>query len=327
MNFTTVSNKDGTVEGFCLIKTMDKKVTAKGVPYLDMVLTDSSGEISAKLWDYRENIHKDLEANTVVKVRGTLSVFNDADQLKVERIRPTTESDGVRIDDFVPNAGFGGEEMYAEIMKAVDGFKNDELKLLVKTIYERNRDRLLYWPAALRLHHAVRGGLLFHTLSILKLAQGVVKVYPYIDSDLLFTGVILHDIAKLDEFEVSPVGISTAYSADGELIGHLVRGAMDVALTGKELGIDEHTLMLVEHMLISHHGEPDFGVAQRPKFLEAEVLSQLDQLDSRVYIFTQCSDAVDVGDFTARQWALDNRRLYNHGRWTGERNVDPFTEF
>ncbi len=327
MNFKTVSNRDNTVEGFCLIKSMDKKLTAKGVPYLDMILTDSSGEISAKLWDYKESIHTGFDVNSIVKVRGTVSTFNDAEQLRVERIRPAADSDEVNIGDFVPSASFSGEDMYNEIVRTVDNFKSGELKLLTKTILENNREKLLYWPAALKLHHALRGGLLFHTLSILKLAQGVSRVYPFIDTDLLYTGVILHDIAKLEEIQVSDVGISIAYSPDGELVGHLVRGAINVAVTGKELGIDPEILMLVEHMLISHHGEPEFGVAQRPKFLEAEVLSLLDQLDARVFIFSSCESGVNPGEFTGRQWALDNRRLYNHGRNTGEPNADPFVEF
>ncbi len=327
MNFKTVSNHDNTVEGFCLIKSMDKKTTAKGVPYLDMVLTDSSGEISAKLWDYKENIHTGFGVNSIVKVRGTVSVFNDAEQLRVERIRPSIASDELNIGDFVPSASFGSEEMYNEIIRTVENFKSGDLKLLTKTILEQNKERLMYWPAALKLHHALRGGLLFHTLSILKLAQGVSRVYPFIDTDLLYTGVILHDIAKIDELQVSELGISTAYSADGELVGHLVRGAIQVGIVGKELGIDPDVLMLVEHMLISHHGEPEFGVAQRPKFLEAEVLSLLDQLDARVFIFSSCESSVSPGEFTSRQWALDNRRLYNHGRHSGDSGTDPFVEF
>ena len=146
------------------------------------------------------------------------------------------------------------------------------------------------------------------------MAQGVAKIYPFIDSDLLFAGVILHDIAKTQEFDVAPTGIASGYTVDGNLVGHLVRGAMAVEKCGRELGLSEETLMLVEHMIISHHGEPEFGAAVRPMFLEAEILSELDTLDAKIYEIEQACRGVEPGEFTQRQWALDNRKLYNHNR-------------
>lgn len=313
MNFTQI-NKTGTVEGFCLIKTVERKMTSRGVPFLDMTLTDSDGEVGAKLWDYKEELHGEFVPNDLVKVRGTMTPFNDTQQLRIERIRRVSDEDGVRIEDFVPSAGFSGEAMFDELIAVADAFSDEELKLLVKTLLNEYRDRLIYWPAAFRLHHAIRGGLLYHTLSILRMAQSVAKIYPFIDSDLLFAGVILHDIAKTQEFDVAPTGIASGYTVDGNLVGHLVRGAMTVEKCGRELGLSEETLMLVEHMIISHHGEPEFGAAVRPMFLEAEILSELDTLDAKIYEIEQACRGVEPGEFTQRQWALDNRKLYNHNR-------------
>ena len=313
MNFTQI-NKTGTVEGFCLIKMVERKLTSRGVPFLDMTLTDSDGEVGAKLWDYKEELHGEFVPNDLVKVRGTMTPFNDTQQLRIERIRRVSDEDGVRIEDFVPSAGFSGEAMFDELIAVADAFSDEELKLLVKTLLNEYRDRLIYWPAAFRLHHAIRGGLLYHTLSILRMAQSVAKIYPFIDSDLLFAGVILHDIAKTQEFDVAPTGIASGYTVDGNLVGHLVRGAMAVEKCGRELGLSEETLMLVEHMIISHHGEPEFGAAVRPMFLEAEILSELDTLDAKIYEIEQACRGVEPGEFTQRQWALDNRKLYNHNR-------------
>lgn len=313
MNFTQI-NKTGTVEGFCLIKTVERKLTSRGVPFLDMTLTDSDGEVGAKLWDYKEELHGEFVPNDLVKVRGTMTPFNDTQQLRIERIRRVSDEDGVRIEDFVPSAGFSGEAMFDELIAVADAFSDEELKLLVKTLLNEYRDRLIYWPAAFRLHHAIRGGLLYHTLSILRMAQSVAKIYPFIDSNLLFAGVILHDIAKTQEFDVAPTGIASGYTVDGNLVGHLVRGAMAVEKCGRELGLSEETLMLVEHMIISHHGEPEFGAAVRPMFLEAEILSELDTLDAKIYEIEQACRGVEPGEFTQRQWALDNRKLYNHNR-------------
>ena len=312
MNFTEI-NQNGGVEGFCLVKSLEVKKTAKGLPFLDLILTDSSGEIGAKLWDYKEEFHGDIKLNTLIKIRGTISMFNDAPQLRIDRVRPALESDGVRMEDFVPSADYSGEAMYDYIFDTVSRFENGQLKKLTLTILAQNKEKITFWPAAFKLHHAIRGGLLYHTLSILKLAKAVCDIYPSLERELLYTGVILHDVAKIQEFDVSKTGVVSGYTVEGSLIGHLVRGAMNIEKIGEELGIDKELLMLVEHMVLSHHGEPEFGAAVRPMFLEAEILSQLDLLDARVYEISQAVSETEPGEFTPRQWALDNRKLYNHG--------------
>ena len=312
MNFTEI-NSNGGVEGFCLVKSLEVKKTAKGVPFLDLILTDSSGEIGAKLWDYKEDVHGGIKLNSLIKIRGTVSMFNDALQLRIDRVRPATESDGVNMEDFVPSADYSGKDMYDYIVNTINSFENTQLKTLILTVLERNKENLLYWPAAFKLHHAIRGGLLYHTLSILKLAKVVCDIYPSLERELLYSGVILHDVAKIQEFDVSETGVVSGYTVEGSLIGHLVRGAMNIEKIGEELGIDRELLMLIEHMILSHHGEPEFGAAVRPMFLEAEILSQLDLLDARIYEISQAVSEVEPGDFTPRQWALDNRKLYNHG--------------
>lgn len=312
MNFTEI-NSNGGVEGFCLVKSLEVKKTAKGVPFLDLILTDSSGEIGAKLWDYKEDVHGGIKLNSLIKIRGTVSMFNDALQLRIDRVRPATESDGVNMEDFVPSADYSGKDMYDYIVNTINSFENTQLKTLILTVLERNKENLLYWPAAFKLHHAIRGGLLYHTLSILKLAKAVCDIYPSLERELLYAGVILHDVAKIQEFDVSETGVVSGYTVEGSLIGHLVKGAMNIEKVGEELGIDRELLMLIEHMILSHHGEPEFGAAVRPMFLEAEILSQLDLLDARIYEISQAVSEVEPGDFTPRQWALDNRKLYNHG--------------
>ena len=312
MNFTEINN-NGTVEGFCLVKGLEVKKTAKGVPYLDMVLTDSSGEINAKLWDYKEELYPFIKQNCLLKVRGSVSMFNDSPQLRVDKARLATDADGVKMEDYVPSSEYNGAEMLAAIMRVVGEFENEQLKTLVTEVIERNKKALLYWPAAFKLHHAIRGGLLYHTLSILRMAQSVAEIYPSVEKDLLFSGVILHDIAKIGEFNVAETGIASGYTTEGTLIGHLVKGAMNIEKIGEELGTDRELLTLVEHMIISHHGEPEFGAAVRPMVLEADILSQLDLLDARIYEISQAVSEVEPGEFSARQWALDNRKLYNHG--------------
>lgn len=313
MNFKSIDGK-GQVEGFCLIKSVDKKTSSKGDVYLDFTLSDNEGEINAKLWSYNENLHGVYDANILVKVRGTISVYNGVDQLRIERIRPANDEDNVKIEDFVKTAGYDSTAMYDELFNLASDFEDKELSLLVTTILDDYRLSLLYWPAAFKLHHAIRGGLLMHTLSIVRLCENVCGIYPFVNRELLISGAILHDIAKITEFEVADSGIATGYSVKGNLIGHLAEGAIIVRQTAKKTGVSEETSNLIEHMLLSHHGDPEFGAAVRPMFMEAEILSELDMLDARIFEMKEAVEGVESGEFTGRLWSMDNRKLYNHGK-------------
>ena len=310
MNYVMDSQNDL----FLMIKSIDKKVTAKGMPYLDLMLCDKTEEISSKLWDYHEEIHGMFQVGDIVKVRGTVSQYNGADQLRVERIRKVNASDNVDPADFVPSADVDGEEMYNELLSVANGIMDDEIRKIVVAIYEDYKEKLVFWPAAFRLHHAIRGGLLYHTLSIVRLAQSVSKLYPSVNSDLLLAGVLLHDVAKCDEFEVNEAGTATGYTLEGNLVGHLAKGAIIIDKYADKFGVSSETKYLLQHMVLSHHGEPEFGAAVRPMFLEAELLSQLDLLDARMYEVEEAVGNAAVGDYTSRLCALDNRKFYNHGK-------------
>lgn len=314
MEFIQAASNSDSLEGFCLIKTLEKKTTAKGLTYLDMILTDKSGEIVAKFWDYKEDLHSIYEANMLVKVRGKILEYNGEPQFRIERIRVVKDDDGIRMEDFVPSASYESNEMLDKIYNIISSFKDPDIKAIVYNLVKENEEKLLYWPAAFKLHHAIRGGLLFHTLSIVKLAESACKIYTFLDRDLLLGGAILHDIAKTFEYEVASTGLASGYTVKGELIGHLIGGAMMVNETAKKLGIDGEVSMLLEHMLISHHGDPEFGSAIRPLFPEAEVLSQLDGLDACMYEFSDSLTNVKPHEFSSRHWALNNRKLYNHAR-------------
>ncbi len=307
-------NANSSNDNFWLIKTVEKKVNVKGAAYLDLTVCDRQGELNAKLWDYSELAHGEYFAGDLVKIRGSVTVFNGNSQLRIDKIRHVNANDGVSVADFVPTAEYSGEMMLGTVMNIIAGVKDEELKKLTYALVKDREKDILHWPAAFKLHHAIRGGLLYHSLSIIKLADAVCAIYPSVDKDLLFCGAIVHDLCKIDEFDLSTAGLVTGYSVKGELIGHLVMGAVKIAEKAKELGISEEKSMLLQHMVISHHGEPEFGAAVRPMFLEAEILSQLDKLDATIYEITSAVSEIPTGEFTGRQWALDNRKLYNHGR-------------
>lgn len=319
MNFKELPN--GMVDGFVILLKAEVKKTKNGSEYLDAVLGDNSGEITAKLWDYRGEASV-LEQDMVVKVRGNLEQYNGKDQFRIAQIRPANENDDYDLSTLVPASEVGGEQLFAMIMQRVNAFKNNDLKLIVKKIIEDRKDLLVKYPAALRLHHAMVGGLMYHTMSIIRMAEEICKIYPNINRDLLLSGAILHDVAKTWELETSKTGLAKGYTAEGELIGHLVKGAMYVNDTARELGINSEVVTLLEHMILSHHGVPEYGAAVRPMFLEAEILSTLDSLDATIFEINNALSGVEAGKFSDRQWALDNRKLYNHGLSSVEHSVN-----
>lgn len=321
MNFDNIA-PGGTIDCYALIKTVEKKTSARGGFYLDVTIADKSGEMNAKLWDYSEATHGTYEAGNLVKLRGTVSEYKGVNQFRIDRIRLVLPQDGVDINDFVPSAGFNEADMWNELYKIASGFSDGDLKAIVTTILTDKKEEMLHWPAAFKMHHAVRGGLLCHTLSIVRLAEAICKVYPFVDRELLLAGAILHDIGKIEEFDLNSTGLVTGYSTKGNLVGHLVGGAVTVEKTAEKLGITSEVPMLISHMLISHHGDPEFGAAVLPQFLEAELLSQLDLMDATTFEICEATSAVKSGETTGRIFGLDNRKLYNHGR-KGDGKYDP----
>ena len=317
MNFTE-TEKAGLVEGFALVKTCDKKSAKNGTFYLDIKLGDKDNEMVAKMWDFREDMQTLPEVNTVIKIRGTIQQYNGNDQFIIQRMRPATE-DEFDMADFVKTSDYSGNDMLDSIIRLVNDFEDEELKMVVLSMLRDNQERILTFPAAEKLHHAMTGGLLYHTLSIVRLAECVCGIYPCIDRELLLSGAILHDIAKMREYTVNGAGIVDGHTLEGMLLGHLVMGAEDVGRKCDELEITPEKKYLLQHMLISHHGKLEFGAAVRPSFIEAEVLSQLDLFDANMYEMAEAVGGVKSGEFTGRLWMLDNRKLYNHGRL----NVEP----
>ncbi len=307
-------DNNGTLQGYVLVKNCDRKSAKNGSTYLDLVISDGESDVVAKIWDFRGEPDLQPSVGTVILVRGTLSLYNNQPQFKIDRYRSINENDDVNISDFVPSATFPGEDMFNEIVALTEKFSDNDLKKLTMCVLTAYKEIILELPAAFKLHHAVRGGLLMHTLSLCRLAEAVCLLYPSVDKDLLLTGAILHDIAKSEEFSLAPTGLVDGYTVRGTLIGHLVGGAILVDEIGKKENIPEETLMLVEHMLISHHGNPEYGAAVRPLFLEAEILSAIDTFDANIFEIENALKDIEPGTFTNRMWALEDRKFYNHGR-------------
>ena len=313
MKFREITERNA-FSGYVLVKSAERKQSKNGSFYLDLILCDGEADLVGKYWDYRGSDADKPRPETLWFIRGSINLYNNQKQLRVEFLRPVNPGDDVDISDYVPSTKYKGDEMYDALLDYVYGFADEELKTLTLAVLEAYKDRIVELPAAFRLHHAVRGGLMMHTLSICRMAEAAASLYPSVDRDLLLAGAILHDVAKCEEFSLGQAGLVDAYTAEGTLIGHLVKGAMDIDRIGREYGVSDATLTLIQHMLISHHGIPEFGAAVRPLFLEAEILSALDTLDANIYEIEDVVKDVAAGGFSNKIWALDDRKFYNHGR-------------
>ena len=200
--------------------------------------------------------------------------------------------------------------MYDYIMSRFIAFEDEDLKKLCLSFYEDNRERLMYYPAAMRNHHAEYGGLLYHVKRMMMMGERFCEVYPFLSKDLVLAGVALHDIEKLNEILSDENGMSPGYSRDGQMLGHLVMGAIVIDARCRELGISEEKAVMMEHMVLSHHYEPEYGSPKKPLFPEAELLHYLDMVDAKMFDFEDTLNAVQPGEFSDKVFQLDNRKLY-----------------
>ena len=298
--------KGQIIEGYLLVRASEQRTSTNGTKYLDLTLSDKVSEVNAKMWDGQTAAPK---PSTVVKIRGMMLEYNGRPQLRVDKMRPVEAGDGVDLSQLVPCAPDPTGDMMKMVNERVARIKSEPLKMLVEYRLDECRTQLEYYPAASKLHHAERGGLLHHITTMLRDADAISEIYPTLDSDLLAAGVMLHDLCKIREFDSDEMGLVSDYSAEGNLIGHLVEGVAELKQAGEALGTPHELLMLLEHMILSHHDLPEYGSPRRPMFPEAEVLHLIDLLDARMFEMDRALAAINPGTFTERIWSLD-RKLY-----------------
>lgn len=298
------------VEGYYVLKTGQIRTSNSGRPFLAAVVSDRTGSIEAKAWDYAGPISTPDEGQ-VLKIRGTVTEFRGALQLNMERLRRAEPRDPVDMGSLVATAPIDGERAWAEVEKLVDSIADGDYRAVCRRMLEEKGEALRTIPAAKSVHHSFLGGLLMHTWTMLRTADFLAGLYPEtVDRSLLLAGTLLHDLSKAEEFSFSPLGLVTEYSLRGQLLGHLVMGAQAAARAAEELGVPEEKSVLLQHMILSHHGQPEFGAAVVPMCAEAELLSLIDTMDSRMEIYRETLAETPEGTFSKRVFALE-KRIYH----------------
>lgn len=298
------------VKSYYYIKEADVKTTTTNNKYMNFTLSDKTGDINAKLWDWDEENANRFKVGTIVKVQASVVEWQGQLQMKIDFIGNISPADDVKIEDYIPSAPYSAQSMYDYIINTATKIKDDDIRKIVLNIYEENKDKIMIAPAAKKNHHALRSGLLYHTATMLKSAHALSSVYTFLNTDLLFAGVMLHDIGKLFEMQVNDLGLVNEYSTEGIMLGHLVQGVAYIAGKSKELAIDNEKSLLLQHMIISHHYIPEHGSPKAPQFPEAELLHYLDILDARMYDMNAAYSITEPGTFSEKIWSLENRSVY-----------------
>ena len=266
---------------FALASVQVRERKQGGGQYLALVLTDKTGTMEARMWEEFAEAITHCNEGCYVKVQGQISKYNGRFQITLQKMRHAAETE-VEPADYVPTTRFDVEEMWAELCGYVEGFANEDLKRLVYAFLNDPEIGPAFQnaPAAKRLHHAWLGGLLEHVLTLVRVCRATAPFYPEVDADLLVTGAILHDIGKVKELSWKN---SFAYTLEGQLIGHISIAQGMLREKVSELPeFPERLRVLVEHMILSHHGRYEFGSPKLPMTPEAVLLSALDDLEAKM---------------------------------------------
>ncbi|WP_251554878.1 3'-5' exoribonuclease YhaM [Neobacillus muris] len=295
------------VELFLLIKSAAKGIASNGKPFLTLILQDKSGEIEAKLWDVNEEDEKTYAAQNVVKVVGDLQNYRGKSQLRIRQIRKSGAADGQNLDDFLQAAPLSQDQMASKLTQYIFEMKNPNIQRITRHLIKKHQKAFLEYPAATKNHHEFVSGLAYHVISMLDLAKSIASLYPSLDTDLLYAGVILHDMGKVMELS-GPV--STVYTLEGNLLGHITIMINEIGKAAEELGISGEEVLILQHLVLSHHGKAEWGSPKPPLVKEAEILHYIDNLDAKMNMLDRALDKVKPGEFTERIYALDNRSFY-----------------
>jgi 3'-5' exoribonuclease len=307
-HFVSQLTEGQIVASHFLVREKEIRTSARtGSSWLQLELGDRTGAISGKMWDNFSALASAFERGDVVLIRGRVKVYNGQKELTLEQIVPAAEKD-YDLADFLPHTKHDVEGMYSQLRAAISAMKNPWLKQLLSNVAEDPAivPRLKRAPAAMTMHHAYMGGLLEHIVSMIGLASAVAAHYPELDADLLLTGVVVHDIGKIDELRYER---DIGYTDTGRLLGHITIGAALVREKIKAIaGFPAPLGVLVEHLILSHHGSLEFGSPSLPQTREAIALHFMDDMDSKMASM-RASLEIAPGAAEADVWTERNASL------------------
>lgn len=307
--FVNSLTADQTITSFFLVVEKETRKTREGKPYLRLELADRTGSVEARMWEGFEAAAESIARDSFVKVQARVEIYRGKPQLNIERLRHA-EPEEIELADFFPHTPHDVEALYGRLREIVAGMANPHLRVLLERLLGEAEieAKLKRAPAAKSIHHAYLGGLLEHIVNLCELCRAVAPRYPEVNLDLLLAGAILHDIGKIEELRYDR---SFGYTTEGLLLGHIVQG---LALVRRRMDSMEtfppELRVALEHMIVSHHGQYEFGSPRLPMFPEALLLHYLDDLDSKMAAM-RATLAAEAGEGGWTSWnaALERRLL------------------
>ena len=306
--------QDGqAVASFFLVREKEIRTSAtSGKSWLRLSLADRTGTIEAKMWDNFADLAQTFAADDVVRVRGRVKLYRGEKELTVDQIQAAAEAD-YALDDFLPHTKHDVEKLFAQLREEIGTVRNPWLRRLLQAFVDDPdcAAKLKRAPAAMVMHHAYLGGLLEHIVSLCGLAKRVAQHYPEVDADLLLTGIVLHDIGKTEELSYAR---AINYTTEGQLLGHIIIGLAMVRRKIDAIPDFPRPLgTLVEHLIVSHHGEYEFGSPKLPAMREAVLLHHLDDLDSKMAAMRETLNQTPGDELWSERNAALRRNLLNAG--------------
>lgn len=298
---------EGAIDSNFMVKSCEKGIAGSGKPYLNIVFQDNSGTLDAKKWDVQDSDFSILIPGDVVGVQGNVLKYKGKPQLKVAKVYQLNQ-DLIDRSEFVQTAPYKTEDMVAQVNGFIEKIKDPEIKAVIQGVLKDHWDAYISYPAAKSIHQAYEGGLLYHSLSVCKIGYAIASLYPEVfDMDYIIAGTLMHDIGKVEEFN-GPIG--TYYTRIGKLESHIQIGAMIVNAKCRELKIDQEKTDLLTHIILSHHGIPEYGSPIAPKTPEAFLVHVADDTDAKCDVMRNVLKGVKPGEFSSKVVAMDNIELY-----------------
>ena len=298
---------DQEINMFLLLDNVVRGIATSGKPYLTLYLKDKSGSIDGKIWEVKEEDSENLKAGKMVFIEGTVLDYRGKLQLKIKNYRMASDEDNINIQDYIQTAPVPKDVMINELNYFLKEISNENLRTVTIELLNKYKKQFISYPAAKSMHHDFYSGLIYHTTTMLKIAKALVGIYPSLNKDLLYSGIILHDLGKTIELS-GPVG--TSYTLEGELLGHIVIMSDEVARMADKLGIEAEEITLLRHIILAHHGKYEFGSPKLPMIKEAEIIHFIDNIDARMMMFEKNLANVEPGAFSEKLFGLEGRHFY-----------------
>lgn len=294
---------------FLLIKSADIRTARNGNPFIAFSFQDRSGAMDGMYWSATDEEIAKYQAGKVVFLRGERDNYQGKSQIKIKQLRLADEGEPNDPSLYVERIEVKRTEIEEEINEALFLIREPNITRVVRKILHMVEEDFYLFPAAKRHHHAVAGGLSFHTVSMLRIARAILKIYPDLNASLLIAGIVLHDIGKTIELSGA---ISTEYTLKGKLMGHIVLISEMIDRACQEIGVNAEmeSIVLLKHVVLAHHGKLEYGSPVMPQILEAELIHQIDMMDANLNMMLTATAKVEGGQFSEPIFALDKRQLY-----------------